>query len=588
MLANSHLSDSEFQVAHQHATTGSTRFPDAHGGKRCLDIIAQVEQPQLRLGVESVWNAAKPQFEIQYRNLTQIHFRLVKFNYEDWEFGKYRIPSNLSPQLRNKVTGLPVVKSWSTDLQPVEDFEAGEQALEAPLDIPAGSYLLLAGSHPDFVTRNNFLTVEHIWRSDLACVPQMSLEKGIVSGQVLHAITGNPVSGAKVRAHQWTQDGRNSRMTAAGTTTTDENGQYEIAAAGDRVTRLIIDHAGQQLGLISNRHHWHNLYSARNNRLTHFFTDRSIYRPGQTIHFKGICTNNDQISNNYGVDPNRSLIVELRDRNNQVVETQTFRSNEFGSFQGSFTAPKNRATGTMQLHSSTGRAQFRVEEYKRPKFQVEIAQPEKAYSLDEEIELTGTATAYTGAAIDGAKVSYRVVRSIIYPNWWYYRCWWAPPSQSQQQMANGTLETDIDGSFKIKFKALSDKSADAEGQPVFSYSVYADVTDSAGETRSANQTIRIGFTSLKASLEKDGWLTASDPVELKIGTTTLDGVPQAAKGKLKIFALTPPKTVQRTKYAIYRHGFYQPDRNTQPDPDLSKYQQWPTGDVVVEQELTTD
>jgi len=190
------------------------------------------------------------------------------------------------------------------------------------------------------------------------------------------------------------------------------------------------------------------------------------------------------------------------------------------------------------------------------------------YSIDEEVELTGTATAYTGAAIDGAKVTYRVVRSIGYPDWWYGRCWWFPRNDSQQQLVNGTLETDTDGSFKIKFKALPDQSADAKGQPVFTYQVFADVTDSAGETRSATQTIKIGFTSLKASIETGDWLTVSDPVEFKLDTTTLDGVAQSAKGKLKIFKLNPPETVQRKKFS-----FYKPVPDAQSDPDLSKYQQ---------------
>ena len=587
MLADSHFSDSEFGLAHQYATTGGKRFPDTYGGKRCLDIIEQVEHPQILVGVENVWNAAKPQFSVQYRNLDRIHFRLVKFDYQAWKFGNYTSPANLDAQLRKRITSLPAVKAWSVDMQPVENFKAREQELDAPLDIAVGSYLLLASSRPDFAAKDNFLKVQHIWKSDLACVQNTSPKRDMRSGQVLHAITGKPVSGARIRVDHWIRDGRNSRMTSAAATTTDADGRYEIAAKRNQITRLIIDHEDQQLGVLCDRY-WHSSNSISTSRQTHFFTDRSIYRPGQTIHFKGICTRNDPISNKYAVNPNRSLSVELRDMNNEVVETQSFISNEFGSFSGSFTAPKNRATGSMTLRTDNGAVHLRVEEYKRPKFQVEIDRPEKAYSIDEEIELTGTATAYTGAAIDGAKVSYRVVRSVNYPGWWYGRCWWMPRNNSQQQLVNGTLETETDGSFKIKFKALPDKSADAEGQPVFSYQVFADVTDSAGETRSANRTIKIGFTSLAASLKTEGWLTASDPVEFNLDTTTLDGVPQSAKGKLKIFGLTPPETVERTKFSSAGYGFGQPARNAQPDPDLSKYQQWPTGDVVVEQELETD
>ena len=579
MLAQSHFSDSEFGLAHQYATTGSKRFPDTYGGKRCLDIIGQIERPKLLLGVETVWNAAKPQFSVHYQNLDQVHFRLVKFDYQAWKFST-ATPDYLAGPERQKVMALPAVKSWSVDLKPLEDFKSGEQQLDAPLDIPAGSYLLLASGQPDFATDDNFLQAKHIWKSDLGCVQYGSPEKDRCSGQVFHAITGQPVAGATIRIDYWIRDGRNSRVASGGSTTTDANGMYEAAAG--QTTRLIIDHDGQQLGFIHNRRRQSGT-KPRSDRSNHLFTDRSIYRPGQTIHFKGICTSSNQMLHNYVVDSKRSVTVELRDKSNQVIETQTFLSNEFGSFSGSFTAPKNVATGQMTLRTRNGSTKLRVEEYKRPKFRVEIEQPEEAYSIDEEVELTGTATAYTGAAIDGAKVTYRVVRSIGYPDWWYGRCWWFPRNDSQQQLVNGTLETDTDGSFKIKFKALPDKSADAKGQPVFTYQVFADVTDSAGETRSATQTIKIGFTSLKASMETGDWLTASDPVEFKLDTTTLDGVPQSAKGKLKIFKLNPPETVQRKKFS-----FYKPVPDAQSDPDLSKYQQWPTGDVVVERELETD
>ena len=591
LLSNSHFSDQEYGLAHEHASAGSTRFPNSHGGEQCADVAKKVEHPQLLLGVESVWNAAEPQFSIEYRNLKQIHFRLVKFDYQAWQFGRNRSPAHLPKEKRAEITRLPAVKSWSIDLEPTEAFQPRQQRLDAPLDIPAGSYLLLASSRQDFATKENFLKVAHIWKSDLACVETTSQQSHTRTVQVFHAITGKPISGAKIRIDQWIRDGRNSHMASGGSTVTDANGMYEVEVKGNRTTRMIIDHEGQRLGLVSNRNR-HNPSTTRTIGRTYFLTDRSIYRPGQTIHFKGICTTSDQSTDKYEVVANKSVSVVLMDRNNQQVDQANFRTNNLGSFSGSFTTPSNGVTGTLRLFEArdlgVGATQLRVEEYKRPKFQVEIERPENAYSIDEEVTLTGTATAYTGAAIDGAKVTYRVVRSVNYPDWWYGRYWWAPRNNAQQQLVNGTLETDAGGRFKIKFKALADKAANAEGQPVFSYQVYADVTDSAGETRSANQKVNVGFTSLKASLGTNSWLTANEPVQFELGTTTLDGVPQATQGKLEIFSLTPPETVVRTKYAVSQYGFAQPKGDTKPAADLSKYQQWPTGDVVVEQELATD
>ena len=153
-----------------------------------------------------------------------------------------------------------------------------------------------------------------------------------------------------------------------------------------------------------------------------FFTDRSIYRPGQTVKFKGICVSYNQGTNNYKTVAGRSANVQLIDPNGQQIETKTFQSNEFGSFSGSFTAPRDRGTGVMRLRfpgRGGGQANFRVEEYKRPKFFVEVEKPTEQTRLEQPANVNVKATGYTGAPVDNAKVNWRVVRNIRYPQWWY-------------------------------------------------------------------------------------------------------------------------------------------------------------------------
>ena len=195
--------------------------------------------------------------------------------------------------------------------------------------------------------------------------------------------------------------------------------------------------------------------------------------------------------------------------------------------------------------------------------------------------------AYNGAAIDGARVTYRVVRGVRYAGWWYWRCWWAPVSLPEKEIAQGTLETNTDGSFEIKFDAIPDPAADREGQPTFSYRVYADVTDSSGETRSANTSVNVGFVSLTASVWQDEWLTPDSPVTFSVKTATLDGIGQAAKGKLIVRKLTPPENVQRKPLGSH-HSHNGVRRSKSDKPDLSDYRRWPVGEIVAEQDLTTD
>ncbi|MHC4699119.1 MAG: hypothetical protein ACYTFQ_00935, partial [Planctomycetota bacterium] len=152
----------------------------------------------------------------------------------------------------------------------------------------------------------------------------------------------------------------------------------------------------------------------------------------------------------------------------------------------------------MSLVARGGSAHFNVEEYKRPKFRVQIEAPAEAPRLDAEVTVPGKATAYTGAAIGGAEVSWSVVRQVRFPIW----CWWArwiyPAFGVEQIIAHGEAVTEADGSFSIAFTAKPDLTIDAEDEPVFSYRIHADVTDTTGETRSDGHVVRAGYTALEA------------------------------------------------------------------------------------------
>ena len=118
-------------------------------------------------------------------------------------------------------------------------------------------------------------------------------------------------------------------------------------------------------------------------------------------------------------------------------------------------------------------------------------------------------------------------------------------ANNSQEIANGTGITSIDGDFVVDFEAKPDRSVERESQPVFVYTVYADVTDTAGETRSSEQTVNIGYTSLAARITAKDWLTTDTPVEFKLNTETLDGEGQSASGKLTVYRLKSPNQVQR-------------------------------------------
>ena len=301
----------------------------------------------------------------------------------------------------------------------------------------------------------------------------------------------------------------------------------------------------------------------------------------------------DQAKDNYEVLKGEQLTVVFKDVNGKEVARQKQRANDYGSFAGSFTAPRDRLMGQMTLQVE-GRAQgvgyFRVEEYKRPKFEVTLDSPKTAAKLNEKVTLTGHALNYTGAAVDGAAVKYRVVREVRMPWWWgWWRGGW--PQNQSQEIAHGTATTGTDGAFKVEFTAKPDPKVPEKDEPTFVFQINADVTDSAGETRSAGHAIRVGYTALEAMLSADDWQTASRPVELKLETKTLDSEPQVAEGSVKVYELQAPEKVHRQPMS--QPGYSSPsymsdasDRSNIP-PDLSTPNNWPLGKVVVEKGFTT-
>ena len=283
------------------------------------------------------------------------------------------------------------------------------------------------------------------------------------------------------------------------------------------------------------------------------FTDRSIYRPGQTVYFKGIAV--AMKANKSNSIENKKVTVTLKDVNYQDINTLEVITNEFGSFSGEFILPNTGLTGNFNIYATSsaifsktisGNIQFTVEEYKRPKFETEFKPVTETYKINDSITVNGFAKAFAGSNITDAKVVYRVFRTAQYPKWyWYYR---PSISSESQEITHGETITDADGNFKILFKALPDLKVKKETQPTFNYKVIADVTDINGETRSTETFVNVGYHALAISLTLADKLdkTKKDH-KIFLTTNNLNGEFVPTKGTLKIYKLKAPQNVLRDR-----------------------------------------
>jgi uncharacterized protein YfaS (alpha-2-macroglobulin family) len=592
-LATAVHGEGDWVEARKIAQQGLARFENSVGGRRCYNLIKQIEARSSQVSTERVWNKPLPTIDVRYRNVTKIYLRAVTFDFESYVKSNRWQPEHLDDNQRKALLAQQPVKAWSADLPATDDFQERVESLAAPEDLKPGSYFLIASHNEQFNDADNQVTFAEFWVSDLALVIRTRQGEGVIEGFVLNAISGEPLAGATVRAWQRIN---NNQFSPLDPTKTDKNGLFRFA--GDQRNAMVIHaaHGGQALSSINYYYSYRANNQPRPDERTMFFTDRSLYRPGQTIHYKGICLAVDQQADNYKTIPGRNLTVIFADVNGKEIERLSHRTNDYGSFSGSVTAPRDRLMGRMSIRvdgEPNGATAVTVEEYKRPKFQVTLDAPKEAARLNGEVKLQGKATAYTGAAIDGAKVRWRVVRQVRYPIWWYWRCWWMPPQPgANQEIAHGTAMTAANGTFDVQFTARPDLSVSEESEPTFNYTIYADVIDTTGETRSASKSVNVGYTALAATLTADDWQTDDKPVEISVRTTTLDGEGQATEGVLKIYALKQPDKVERGPlvgryYPVPRRGG-KVNLADAPKPDPSNPNSWPLGDVVFDENVKTD
>ncbi len=570
--------------AHRVAQRGFDAFPKSAGGTLCFNLLQEIETPSVHIQTERVWNEPRANIEVTYRNVTQVFFRAVPYDFQSY-LKSQRWLYNYDDAFRRELLRRTPVREWNARLPAALDYRSRTEQLPAPAGLKPGYYFIVASHDPSFGAKENRVSVAAVWVSDLALVVRQRGVDGTVEGFVLDATSGEPLPGATVQA--WGRDSKGWSQPGE-RVSTNRNGLFRLTRNMSSGQLLVATHGTQQLAnsndVAGSRHE----IEAAGDR-TVFFTDRSLYRPGQTIYYKGIRVYFDPSKNDYrtlGRDP---VTVTFSDPNGKEIAHATHRCNDYGSFDGTFTAPRGGLLGSMQIQGPNGAASFNVEEYKRPKFQVELAAPKEAAKLTAKVVVTGKATAYTGAAIGGAKVQWRVARQVRYPAW----CWWGGwggRGQQAQAIAHGSAVTSDDGTFKVEFVAAPDRSIPEKNEPTFVYEIHADVTDTNGETRSDEQSVRAGYTALQASLTAADWQTPAKPVELTVGTTSLDGEPQAVQGTLKIYRLVQPAKVARAAVSGRARDRYSElfGETAEPQPDPADPNSWAAGDVVGDKVFQTD
>lgn len=520
------------------------RHPESRGAVNCRALEADILRKEVQLTVEeSVRPDAPVLVSAGFRNVTEVHFRIVPMQSEE-----VLSPRRYYRELREYLAELlkrRSVASWSQALPDAGDYKLHRADLRVPA-LPAGAYMLLMSHDRDFSLADNAIAYAQMQATRLSL---QSFQDG--DGDhlfwVTDAVDGAPQPDVRIEmfTQRWRSGSNSYELTREGSLRTDANGKFRLEAGRQREGVMFrLAHGKDTLSIGQSFHAWRH-GGTPTQRRTMFFTDRAIYRPGQTVHVKGIVLEGNPEKADYRVVPNVASTLAFYDANQQKIHEVQVRSNAYGSFNTVFTVPSGVLTGMMSIRNEWGSVDVRVEEYRRPKFEVEFEPVKGTYRLNERVAATGVAKAYAGSNIDGAEVTWRVVRRTRYPYWYW---WWRPaPRSADREIAHGTARTDGDGRFEISFEAIPDLSVDRATLPVFTYEISADVTDINGETHSATTRVSAGYTSIELSLSVPEMLDASEAHAVELSTRNLGGQPVAADGTVVLERLDAPDRIFRDR-----------------------------------------
>ena len=383
-----------------------------------------------------------------------------------------------------------------------KDYELFDSVLRLP-PLPIGVYMLEFESQPATHTSRKMLFVSNV---RTLAQPMPGRKVRIVA---VDAISGQPLPKATLKITSETGYYADKKVF---THTTDDKGEYIYTQPEkERYRSIFTTHAGDKYCCPMSQNGSYGYHEGRKESYGgSVYTDRQLYRPGQAVHAAVILYHRYETTK-HAADAGVNVVMELRDTNGKAVATKETTTDDYGTCAADFTLPKTGLAGdysvTARCKRADGKANcdyshyFRVEEYKRPTFEVEMPSVKTAYADGDTVSVAGTARTYSGVKVQGAKVKYKVTRRRAY--WWlsYYSYWnqMAIGRESDDEvLAQGETVTADDGTFSVDVPIVVPKT---RYTMFYNFVVSADVTDQGGETHAATVQLPMGNKPLALSAD---------------------------------------------------------------------------------------
>ena len=502
-------------------------------------------------------------FYVNSRNIDKLYLTVynVDASFSDFQRGK-------KEKLFRYIRSLDVVKTISLDnLKKGLDLSSIENSIK---DGFKNGHYIIGLSLKEYPKKDDAFQWTELHVSDIEYLTYYHEKEKRIS--VRDRWTGEPLENAKVEliANQYdhSKNKYNKRTTAVLQTNADG---WAAITGVERNYSVKVTYKDDVLD--NDKHDYLNTRFGRKRKTekVEYFTDRSIYRPGQTVHFKilHLDIDEDLIPS---IKPNSTLTVTLKDANRQVVSTVDVTTNDFGSASGQFILPQGLLTGKFSLSSNYGKQTINVEEYKRPKFKVSIEENATQYKIGDEISICGIAESLAGNALNDSKVSYSITRETYYR----WRPYWSGVQESELIIQGETI-TGEDGKFNIDFK--SDYKGEHKGKNVsYNYKVSVDVTDGNGDTRSASEILRVSAAPYNLNIDAEDDLDVNADNSITIKALNNSGQATSTKAMIQVIELEVPDEYKRKRkwenpgtYKLSKTEYDDLHLPAEYESDISKY-----------------
>ena len=462
--------------------------------KRLTEPMFQVkDMPQMLRPGEKAW------VQLDVRNLQNLNIRLSRLNIT--ADNEYDAQNEATYKMLLKKTTKLHQKDFSRNYYGRPDYETVKDSIEIGGNLPLGAYLMEVTSDNTGIAPQR----ELFYVSNLAVMIQQ-LPDDRHRYVVVNATDGQPIAGAKIELYdQWYDfNTKKNKRTVHARLTTDENGEaYFKNVDGNILISTSNDKFTPAKGIYLSRDRY---YEKKDNETKYqVYTDRALYRPGQKVHASAI-----SYTVKKGLDasvPGKSMELKfvLSDANWKQVAEQKVTTDEYGTASVDFELPKEGKTGQYSISvNGTASEYFRVEEYKRPTFEITFPKVNEKYNWGDTVVVKASAKTYAGVPVQGAKVEYQVTRR--------NQLWWWGAGSAGQLVKTDSCVTREDGTFDVEIpleaslsgKDETDMSNFMRIARFFNFEVSAIVTDISGESHEGVMSLPLGTkpTILTVNLPK--------------------------------------------------------------------------------------